>query len=601
MSGNVLPTKKRVSGNRIINVEDVSISYTEKYSSFNLQTLVTALKNPTVRGFSSAFVFTVADVPVDVAAVASAPAVAAGSSNATALVPVKKRAPRPKPAVARGGTTPTSTPATTTTTTVAVTKPKGRQRAKQQPAAASGSGGAASSAKAPLRTYTTVTVNNVDEDDAGDDVEDKGDDDDENDDDDDGRGVGNPRGGSGSNANNNNDNETNQQKKNKKQRFCGSTAIKVSDEIKNCEGCQQRNAKSGCLTAVINAGGLSAFVQMGWVKHNDLLTFDMSSGLKYFGRVIQKDHAAYIREVHSDKLYTSPHDWMVSLYLLNNQQLPHQDIKNSCQLDLMTQCYRFVTVSKLDLNLHQLAIGFVHCHCLWRKQNGESVGGQRPIVDKKTGMPGMTISIMELFELFKVNHTSSVSKHDRAVNSALAAEVTGLRKKVHDLQFSLFMTALEHQGNANSLILATAGNAVSSHRVLDTAMESALFKVYNIANGSNSNNNHNNNNNVANYNNNNNINGGNVNYYYGNNNNNNDTSPNQSPMISNGAGVGFADGDGQDGLDSRQLEDSRLLQPYLEPVDNVHFADDLFGFAPNLLTTEDTNNFYRNINDGNKY
>jgi hypothetical protein len=125
--------------------------------------------------------------------------------------------------------------------------------------------------------------------------------------------------------------------------------------------------------------------------------------------------------------------------------------------------------------------------------------------------------------------------------------------------------------------------------------------VYNIANGSNSNNNHNNNNNVANYNNNNNINGGNVNYYYGNNNNNNDTSPNQSPMISNGAGVGFADGDGQDGMDSRQLEDSRLLQPYLEPVDNVHFADDLFGFAPNLLTTEDTNNFYRNINDGNKY
>jgi hypothetical protein len=513
MSGSISTTRKRVTGSKNVNVDDVAYAYTEKYGNFNLQNIVLALKDPAVRSFSGSLVFVKEQATTDKDV----------AGTTAAVISVNKRETKPKDV-----------------TTVAVAR--SRSRPKARPGAARASVPPVT-ASAPPPVATRVSVN-----DAGDD-----DDDDDGDDDD----AANNR------ESNRNGNDAGTNRKNKKQRFCGSTAIPTSAEIKACEGCQQRNAKSGCLTAVIKAGGLSAFVRMGWINHNDLVTFDMSSGLKYFGRVVQNGHATYIHEVHSDNMYTSPRDWMESLYLMNNQQLPHQDIKNACQLDLSTQCYRFVTVTKLDLNLHQLAIAFVHCHCMWCKNNNVPFTAQRPIVDKDSGMPRLTLSIQGLLELFGLSYSAVVSKSDRTVNSALAAEVAGLRRKVHDLQFSLFMMAIEQQGSSTALVVGADGNAVSSHRILEGAMEQALLKVHNIGNNNNNNNNNNHNN-----------------YYNNRIGNNNDSSAQHSPMAANGTVY----------ENSRMLEDSRLLQPYIEPVDNDLFMGELFGNSSNFLIDGDLGN-----------
>jgi hypothetical protein len=508
-------TRKRINGTKNVNVDDAIDASFLKYGKFNLQNLVFALKDTTLRGICNSLLFIDDRVPAD---------------NVTAIATVKKRTTKPK-----------------SVTTVAVTK----SRSSHKPTSVTQQTHATGRAVAPPPPSTTVKLFSRDT--GGDIDDDDGDDDQEHDD------ASNGRGGEASGL----AAYTDTARRNKKQRFHGSTAITTSAEIRACEGCQQRNAKSGCLLAVIRAGGLSAFVQMGWIRHDDLLTFDMSSGLKYFGRVIQNDHATYIRDVHSNNLYSSPHDWMLSLYLVNNQQLPHQDIKNSCQLDLSTQCYRFVTVCNLDLNLHQLAIAFVHCHCLWCKQNNVSFTPQRPIVDKEIGMPRITMSLIELRQLFELNYTSVVSKNDRNVNSALANEVTCLRKKVHELQFNLFMSAFEQQGNSTALVMGTNGNPVSSHQILENAMENALFKVHNIGNNDGGNNRLNNNNN----------------YYTNASNNNNDSSARPSPVMN-------TRNDGSDDMNGRLLEDNNNMRaPYLEPIGNITFEDELFGFSANFLNT----------------
>ena len=69
------------------------------------------------------------------------------------------------------------------------------------------------------------------------------------------------------------------------------------------------------------------------------------------------------------------------------------------------------------------------------------------------------------------------------------------------------------------------------------------------------------------------------NYYTNASNNNNDSSARPSPVMNTG-------NDGSDGMNGRLLEDNNNMRaPYLEPIGNITFEDELFGFSANFLNT----------------